>query len=676
MKPIKKINFIVLCRYLSLILFIISYTPFAWADSENKIKPEPEQSYQCIKVIQALERYHYLGKKLDNNMSSTILDRYIKQLDLAKQLFTLEDISNFKQYQFQLDDDFKRGRLDLAFEIFNLYLSRSKERLEYISSLIETWEKKIDLNKQESMIIDNDLLQWQKTKQSLYPIWKKDLKNSIIAMLLDEQDKASITNTLNRTYSSRLARLLQIDSNDIFQVIINTVAASFDPHSSFFTPRASEDFDIHMSLSLEGIGAVLQNEYEYIKVVRLIPKGPADKSKLLMPGDKIIGVGQGERGEIKDTIGQRLDRVVKLIRGPKNSLVRLKIIPAKDNNSTKTIQIQRDKVKLEEQSAKKDIVTITNNNKNFKIGVIEIPAFYIDFSAWHKGDKNYRSTTKDVRKLLAELKQENIDGLIIDLRENSGGSLKEAKQLTGLFLESGPIVQLKTKHNIMQLYDDNPAIEYTSPLIVLINRMSASASEIFAGAIKDYHRGIIVGTRSFGKGTVQELKQLGKGKLKLTNAKFYRVSGESTQNRGIIPDLQFPQMYQVEDTGESSLDGALTWDKAGTVLYNSYPTLYLLNKALNYRYKERAQQDPGLRYLKKKIKIASNINSQSSISLNLNTRKSKKEHYEQLELDIENEYLMSLGKTPIKDLDKKRCRNKRFQRNSNGTCISCYGRSY
>ena len=434
---------------------------------------------------------------------------------------------------------------------------------------------------------------------------------------------------------------------------MNSVTTSFDPHTQFFLPRTSEDFDIHMSLSLEGIGAVLQNEYEYTKVVRLIPKGPADKSNMLMPGDKIIGVGQGERGEIKDTIGERIDRVVKLIRGPKNTFVRLKIIPAKENNSTRTIQIKRDRVKLEEQSAKKDIVTFKHDEKTLKIGVIEIPNFYFDFNAYSRGDKDYKSTTKDVEKLLAELKNENIDGVIIDLRDNGGGSLKEASQLTGLFLKSGPVVQIKTKHQISRLYDDDPKIQYSGPLIVLINRMSASASEIFAGAIKDYNRGVIVGTRSFGKGTVQELQPLGKGKLKLTSAKFYRVSGESTQNLGIVPDIKFPQIYNIEDTGESSLEGALPWDTTIRTSYMPYKGLQKIEKELMTQYKQRSAQDPGINYLNKRIEITSRLNQKTSVSLNLDIRKSRKKHYELTELNIENDYLKSMGRDPIVNFDQK-----------------------
>jgi len=432
---------------------------------------------------------------------------------------------------------------------------------------------------------------------------------------------------------------------------MNSVTTSFDPHTQYFAPRVSEDFDIHMSLSLEGIGAVLQNEYEYTKVVRLIPKGPADKSHLLMPGDKIIGVGQGKDGELKDTIGERIDDVVKLIRGPKNTYVRLKIIPAKKADSTTTISIKRDKVKLEEQSAKKKVVTVTQGNTNYKIGIIEIPNFYIDFAAYHRGEKDYKSTSKDVQKILFELKKEKVDGIIVDLKDNGGGSLKESNDLTGLFLKNGPTVQIKTKHRITRLYDEDPSIEYTGPLVVLINRMSASASEIFAGAIRDYNRGIIVGTKSFGKGTVQELKPLGKGKLKLTSAKFYRVSGESTQHQGVVPDLKYPQIYKIKHTGESSLDGALLWDTILKTRYNAYKSMEPVYATLSEKYQKRVLDDPGMIYLMKRIDLTNHVNGQETLSLNLAKRREKIDLYTRQELENENEYRAALGKEPLESLD-------------------------
>jgi len=637
----------ILIKSLFSIVLIACLSSSLWAVTPDIITPKPEYSSQCINIIHSLEKNHYSEKTLDNEMSSIILNRYIKQLDPMRQLFTLPDINRFNQYQFRFDNELKKGNLDVGFEIFNLYLARSAEKLEYILSLIKTWEKDLDFTQDDSLVIDDDLLQWRLDKQSLYPLWKSDLKNHIISLILDDQDEASIADTLEKTYSNRLKHLLQTNNSDIFQIFMNSVTSSFDPHTQYFPPNASEDFDIHMSLSLEGIGAVLQNEYEFTKVVRLIPKGPADKSNLLMPGDKIIGVGQGENGEIKDAIGQRIDTVVKMIRGPKNTFVRLKIIPSEKTDTTKTIQIKREKVKLEEQAARKDIITLSNPNPPLKIGIIEIPTFYLDFNAYNKGDPEYKSTTKDVQKLLFELKQENIDGLIVDLRDNGGGSLKEANDLTGLFLKSGPTVQIKTKNRISRLYDEDPSIEYSGPLIVLINRMSASASEIFAGAIKDYHRGIIVGERSFGKGTVQELQTLGEGKLKITSAKFYRVSGESTQNLGVMPDLRYPQLYKIEDTGESSLDDALPWDKTVKTNYSAYQPLDEIYKKLAEGYEERAFKDPGLNYLKKRIEISAELNSKAAVSLNLESRKLRKKQYEQDELVIKNEYFKAIGKDPI-----------------------------
>lgn len=635
-------------------LLILMLPPLAAAAAQATLVPQKAHKNQCINIVAALERYHYLGKTLDNSMSAQIFDRFIKQLDPAKRLLTLQDMEDLTPYRYRFDRDLKQGNLALAYKIFNLYQRRATQRLEYIISLIKTWETDLDLSGADALIIDNEERQLPMQPSDLKTVWKKELINHIIVMELDNnKTRAEISETLEKIYTSRLSRLAQTNANDVFQLFMNSVTESFDPHTQYFPPRASEDFDIHMSLSLEGIGAVLQTEYEYTKVVRLIPKGPADKSNQLMPGDKIIGVGQGIDGEIKDTIGQRIDEVVKLIRGPKNTIVRLKIIPAKKTDATTTIRIKRDRVKLEEQSAKKEVVSITSNSGTYKIGIIEIPNFYIDFAAYHRGEKNYKSTTTDVKKLLVELMAENIDGLVVDLRDNGGGSLKEANDLTGLFLKSGPTVQIRTKHRLTRLYDEDPAIQYTGPLVVLINRMSASASEIFAGAIKDYHRGLVVGTRSFGKGTVQELKPLGDGKLKLTSAKFYRVSGESTQHRGIVPDIPFPRIYNVEDTGESSLDGALLWDTIPRTSYQAYRPMTPLQADLTRHYRERMGQDPGMIYLKKRLDMTTRLLNENRLSLNIDTRRQKRLLEEQAELEIENEYLTSLGKDPIQSLDDR-----------------------
>ena len=643
-----------------IVVFLVFCAPVF--SNHSALAPETTHMVQCVRIVTALEHNHYLGKHLDKTLSTQIFDRYITLLDPSRHLFTQKDMDLLNTNQYRFEKDLKKGNLSFAYEIYNLYYLRATQRLKYILDAVKKWEEVLSLRSQDSLIIDNKKRSWQHSFEDLQGLWKKELTNHIITLQLDNQTPADLTATLEKIYSSRLARLSQTNSNDVFQLFMNSVTESFDPHTQYFPPRVSEDFDIHMSLSLEGIGAVLQTEYEYTKVLRLIPKGPADKSNLLMPGDKIIGVGQGKNGEIKDTIGQRIDEVVKLIRGPKNTYVRLKIIPAKKTDSIATISIRRDKVKLEEQSAQKKVVTLSSKkNGEVRIGIIEIPNFYIDFTAYHRGDKDYKSTTNDVKKLLLELKEEDIDGLIVDLRDNGGGSLKEASDLTGLFLTSGPTVQIRTKNHVTQLYDEDPSIQYTGPLMVLINRMSASASEIFAGAIKDYHRGLVVGTRSFGKGTVQELKPLGDGKLKLTSAKFYRVSGESTQHRGVIPDISLPRMYNLEDTGESSLDGALLWDVISRVKYQAYTPLDPLYEPLFAQYQQRIAQDPGMVYLNRQLELTNRLGSETDLSLNIEKRRLKRNLQEQALLEIENEYRTASGKEPIDTLEEQNTRMDGFK---------------
>lgn len=612
---------------------------------------QDEQSQQCIAIVNALERDNITGKKLDGNMSVLVFDRYIKSLDPGRHLLTQADLNDFQPLKQLMYKYLKTGNLGPAFEIFNLYQSRSEQRFEYILKLARSWQTQLDFAKNETLVIDYEHKPFIPDISGLEPLWKKELKNHIINLKINKTSDEEISETLEKIYSNRLAQLSQTQSRDVFHIFMNAVTMSFDPHSQYFAPRVSEDFDIHMKLSLEGIGAVLQNEYEYTKVVRLIPKGPADKSQKLAPGDKIIGVGQGEDGEIKDTIGQRIDDVVKLIRGPKGTFVRLKIIPARKSSVTATISIKRDEVKLEEQSAQKKVVDVTSKGRSYKLGIIEIPNFYIDFDAFHRGEPDYKSTTGDVIKLLEQLKTENIDGLIVDLRDNGGGALKEANDLTGLFLKYGPTVQVKTKFRVSRIYDEDPKILYTGPLVVLINRMSASASEIFAGAIKDYHRGLIVGTESFGKGTVQELKPLGDGRLKMTSAKFYRISGKSTQHKGVEPDIWFPQIYRTKDTGESALEGALLWDHIDATRYSAYRSLQPMIKPLDDAYKKRAEKSFGIKYLTQRIQLAESLSEQKTLSLNLTERLKTDTAFNKEELALENNYRKQKGEKPLTTLD-------------------------
>ena len=405
---------------------------------------------------------------------------------------------------------------------------------------------------------------------------------------------------LIKRYSSQLKRVRQYNNQDVFQIYANALTELYDPHTNYLSPRRSENFNINMSLSLEGIGAVLQLEDEYTKVARLVAKGPADKQGELQPADRIVGVGQGVDGRIEDVVGWRLDEVVELIRGPKDSTVRLEVIPAKAKSTDKhkIITIVRNKVKLEEQSAQKRVLEVPDGDRVIKVGVIDIPAFYIDFDAMRRGDKQYKSTTRDVKKLLHELQDEGVDGILVDLRNNGGGSLQEANELTGLFIEYGPTVQIR--HSSRRVWRDGKRLKttyYDGPLVVLINRLSASASEIFAGAIQDYQRGLIVGDRSFGKGTVQTLIPLTEGQLKITESKFYRISGGSTQHRGVVPDVEFPSLYDPEEIGESALERALDWDQINPVRHQRYNDLSTVVPRITSLFEQRSASNPDFIYL-------------------------------------------------------------------------------
>jgi carboxyl-terminal processing protease len=446
----------------------------------------------------------------------------------------------------------------------------------------------------------------------------------------------------------------QLNNEDAFQLYINSVAQIYGPHTQYFSPRDTENFNINMSLSLEGIGAVLQSENEYTKVKSLVAGGPAEKSKKLHAGDRISGVGQGEDGEIIDVIGWRIDDVVELIRGPKDTVVRLEIIPsdAIDEHKTTIINIVRNKVKLEEMSAKKSIMEFEKNGKKYKVGIIDIPAFYMDFSAYQAGDPNFKSTTRDVKKLLNELTDEKVDGIVVDLRNNGGGSLQEANDLTGLFIKQGPTVQIKNTNGKTEILGDlDPEISYSGPLMVLVNRMSASASEIFAGAIQDYQRGIIIGGQTFGKGTVQSLLSLDRGQLKITTAKFYRISGESTQHKGIIPDIIFPSFFDPEEEGESAMPNPLAWDMIDSVPYNGCLNLAEAISALENMHQKRILTDPDFNYLVKKIEYYKSEKEQNILSINQEIRKKELEASEKWQLALENTRRKAKGQEPIEKLE-------------------------
>ncbi|MCK5664246.1 MAG: carboxy terminal-processing peptidase [Thiotrichaceae bacterium] len=619
----------------------------------HPVSPAKEHAKLSFVIAKQLQYQHYRQMVLDDKLSSKVFDRFLKSLDPSRTFFLASDIKVFEEFRYQLDNNFHRGELNNAFKTFNLYQKRHAQRLVYSLNLLENDYDKFDLTGNEEVLIDREEASWPKTPEEQNTLTKNQLTNLIISFKLAGKDDKEIQELLVKRYKNRINRIKQTNNEDAFRVYMNALAESYDPHTQYFSPRVSENFDIQMSLSLEGIGAMLQAEDGYTKVKRLVPAGPAEKAGQLKAGDRIVGVGQGETDKIVDVIGWRLDDVVQLIRGKKGTIVRLELIPqkSKDEHKTKVIKIVRNTVKLEEQAAKKEVIKITSNAKEQKIGVIDIPAFYIDFKAAQAGNPDYKSTTRDVKKLIDELKQDNIDGLIIDLRNNGGGSLQEVNTLVGLFIKSGPTVQIKAGDGrIQQLNDETNKVAYTGPLAVLVNRLSASASEIFAGAIQDYNRGIIIGNQTFGKGTVQALQKLDQGQIKLTHAKFYRVSGGSTQNLGVIPDITFPALYDKDDIGESSLPEALPWDQVEKAEYQLQASQKNLFVNLDSQHKKRITSNPDFRYIQETVARIDKKKSEKFLSLNYKKRLKEYKESRQEQLAIENRRRIAKHETPYKDI--------------------------
>ena len=601
--------------------------------------PTAEQEATAYEIVKLLQKYHYLEIKINDAFGEKFISSYLEILDPGKSYLLAKDIHSFKRYEHKLDDEIKNGQLKTPFTIYNHYHQRRIKRLNYTLSLLGQGIEKMNFDADEQIELDRTDTPWLKNQKAAEDLWQRLLKNDILNLILSEKPHEEITTTLTKRYKNQLRMLQQTHNDDVFEYVMTAFTHQYDPHTDYFPPQQSENFNIHMRLSLEGIGALLQREDEYIKVVRLIPAGPADRGKLLKPADRIMGVGQGKDSEIIDVEGWRLDDVVDLIRGKKGSVVRLNVISADSTDITKTkvIEITRDTVKLEEQSAKKEIIEIENNNKKYKIGVIELPTFYIDFRAAMSGDPDYRSSTRDVEKLIRELQQENISGLIIDLRNNGGGSLKEANDLTGLFISEGPVVQIRGAGNrIEPLNDENPKLAYGGPLVVLVNRLSASASEIFAGAIQDYDRGIIIGSRTFGKGTVQTINPINEGQLKYTQAKYYRINGESTQERGIIPDIIFPALLDSNEIGESSLPEAMPWDQIKPTRYTKLTSLKSVISYLTKLHKNRTAHNPDFHYIRERLAFLEENRNKNFASLKESVRRKERKEAEQRLLNMEN----------------------------------------
>ncbi|MBT8098963.1 MAG: carboxy terminal-processing peptidase [Gammaproteobacteria bacterium] len=637
-------------------------------DGDDALHPEARHENIGELVTQFIQKSHYLHISVNDDLSSQVMDRYIEELDGNRMYLLASDVEFFEKYRFELDDIIRSRPLDPVFDMFSVYRSRVRERFEFALELLET---EPDLTVDEEFEFDRSESPWAETRDELDELWRKRVKNDALNLALTDKPWEESVDVLRKRYERYLKRMEQIKNDDVFETFMNAFAHTLDPHSSYLSPRNSEEYRIQMSLSYFGIGASLQTEDDYVQIVNIIPGGPASIDGSLKPEDRITGVAQGEDGEMVDVIGWRLDDVVDLIRGPADTVVRLQIIPAGalPGNSDKIINLTRGQVRLEEQAAKSEIITVPKDGRDWSIGVIEVPSFYRDYRALSNGDKNYTSTTKDVKRLIAELEEEGIDGLIIDLRDNGGGHLTEATALSGLFIDNGPVVQLRNSNGrISRLDDPDPVarVAYNGPLAVLINRFSASASEIFAAAIQDYERGVIVGQTTFGKGTVQNLYSLdqylqvedeqGFGQLTLTIGKYYRVTGGSTQHRGVDPDILLPSPIDAEEIGESVRDSALPWDEIQTTRFRAGEPLDNTINSLIVSHRERTKDDPNVRYLEQFIADDRENRDRKSVSLNLEARRQQREDNLKRALELENERRAALNLEPLatlEDLDEE-----------------------
>ena len=625
-----------------------------WAAAEAPVlAPLDVHKRTSLAIVEQLRHNHYLRKSLNDETSSEIFDNYLNTLDGARLYFSAADIAAIEEYRHRLDDALKRGDLRPAFDVFNRYQQRVVERLEYLLSELDKGVGVFDFTLDDAILLDRSETPWLADAAAVNESWRKRLKSAVLNMKLSGKADAEIQELLTKRYGNRLKQALQTTSEDAFGLYANAFTSVYDPHTRYFSPRTSQNFNINMSLSLQGIGAVLRSEDDYTSVVRLVPAGPAAKSGRIKPSDRIISVGQGRRGPLIDVVGWRLDDVVELIRGPKGSTVRLEVVPDESKEQVaKVVQLMRNTVKLEEQAAQKKLLTLDRDGRSYRLGVVEIPTFYADLKAIRDGDSNYRSTATDVERLVRELDAEGIDGLVVDLRNNGGGSLQEADRLTGLFIQSGPTVQVKATRRQPNIYEDvDDGVVWAGPLAIMVNRLSASASEIFAGAIQDYGRGLIVGSRTFGKGTVQTLVPLNRGQLKLTAAKFYRVSGRSTQHRGILPDIEFPDIYNAEHIGESSLEGAMPWDQIQPAAYRQASNISPALAYLRTRHGERAADNPDFVYLRRLAERVERDAATEQLSLNEAERRREKADWEAWRLELENALRLAKGEPPLQSLD-------------------------
>ncbi len=637
-----------------------SGVPAVSAALSGTLQPTARQRTVARNVASLLEENHFARLVIDDRLSAQVYSRFVDSLDGQRIYFTVDDVRQFAKLKLRFDDMIKSGEVDPAYMILTRLQQRSRERLGYAIGLLA---QEPDFSLNESFEFDREKAPWPAAAAELNDLWRKRVKNDALSLLLAGKTWIEATDILKKRYERALRRVDQISSEDAFENLMNAYTRSFDPHSTFFSPRNSEEYKIQMSLNYEGIGASLNQVDDIVQVVNIIEGGPAAADGTLKPNDKITAIGQGKDGALVDVVGWRVDDVVQLIRGKGGSIVRLQIVPggAAPGSPEKLLALTRGKVSLESQAAKKEVRSIRRNDREFKIGVINVPGFYTDVDAQRRGATDYRSTTRDVERLVGELRAEKIDGLVLDLRGNGGGYLPEAQSLTGLFINRGPVVQLRYGSGDTETYDDpdTGTTAYDGPLAVLVDRFSASASEIFAGAIQDYKRGVVLGQRTFGKGTVQNMFSLDRwssrnvnGQVTVTIGKFYRVTGESTQHRGVEPDVPLASPIDTTEIGESALEAALPWDRIAGIPYRANGAASLPIPRLAQDESLRAQNDPDYRWLLSDIAARDQLRKQTKLSLNLKVRREERASIDRERLARENQRRNALSLAPRKTIEE------------------------
>ena len=637
-------------------LFLLAFFGISLFASSEKVDFSISEKYQNLssEIFKNISSHHYTREIDKESFNDLYIDALLEELDGNKNLFLSYEIKSFKRKSSNYKKNRENFDINLAYEILNTYFNRVIEISEYQIKLAK--KDSFDLSIDEGIDIFYDDNEYASTMLELKERWRKTTKNDFIVSVLAKDDEDEIISNLTNRYERRIKRVLQRKDEDIFLLAINIMTRQFDPHSTYLSPYNAEDFEIDMSLKLGGIGALLSNSAteDYAIIVSLVPGGPAEKNGELEPNDKIVKIKQQNEDIFEDVTGWRIDEVVQKVRGEPQTFVTLEIIPgdAEDNSVRKIVEIEREIVELEERAAKSKIYSLNKNGSEYKIGIIDLPSFYLDFEAWQARDPNYKSSSKDVKNILDEFKKQSVDAVLVDLRNNSGGALTEANKLTGLFTSAGATLQIKESNgNIIPWGDARVRQAWSKPMAVLVNRYSASASEIFAGAIQDYQRGLVIGQRTFGKGTVQRLDNLSEGQLKITESKFYRVSGDSTQSRGIDPDIVLPSTWDIETVGESSLPTHLPWDKIKPTRYRPFTEDSIAIEKTIVAFEERLSTDPNLIYLKDVRSRYDQNQNKMELSLNIDERRSEQEERKQWLLEVENKRRLSLGMEIFKDYE-------------------------